>query len=278
MFSRFSSIQLILLVFACNVFLGCSQTELTQKEKTSTNQNQQEKESKTVTVEQPQKKTKQCSQTPGKLNPSNVEKITLNEQETTVSGQLTAGEALGYSFEGNKNQRLTYNTKDEFCMWIYTPNNDLLQGVKLPKDGLYTVQISIPKGAKTFELSMSLKQPKYSKSSKETTRNSVAPIGSNENSVSPSETNQESVNREKALDNLADQIFYKRHPELNGREIKPHETALIQEWKAIRNCEAIVDYRFYQKHPELQGQKIQEGETQLAQEWLSIKRRVPGCN
>ena len=32
---------------------------------------------------------------------------------------------------------------------------------------------------------------------------------------------------------LTDAVFYTRHPELNGRKIRPGETALVEEWKAI---------------------------------------------
>jgi hypothetical protein len=87
---------------------------------------------------------------------------------------------------------------------------------------------------------------------------------------------QTSNNQE--IDQLADRIFYERHPELRGRKIQANETYLAQEWQTIRNCEAIVDYKFYQKHPELQGRKIRKSETTLAQEWLQIKRTVSGCN
>jgi hypothetical protein len=32
---------------------------------------------------------------------------------------------------------------------------------------------------------------------------------------------------------LTDVVFYARHPELNGRKIRPGETALVEEWNAI---------------------------------------------
>ncbi len=36
------------------------------------------------------------------------------------------------------------------------------------------------------------------------------------------------------LDNVADAIFYQRHPELQNRRIRPGETALAYEWVKIR--------------------------------------------
>lgn len=84
-------------------------------------------------------------------------------------------------------------------------------------------------------------------------------------------------NPEKALDDLADRIFYDRHPELRGRKIKADEKALAQEWSQIRQCDAVVDYVFYQRHPELEGRKILTGEKDLSEEWLQIKSTVGGC-
>jgi hypothetical protein len=107
-------------------------------------------------------------------------------------------------------------------------------------------------------------------------------IKSKTSSIFKPNTNTLIVNPQKnpkqKMDNLADQIFNERHPELKGRKIQSQETDLAQEWKRIRNCQAVVDYRFYQRHPELEGKTIQRGETQLAQEWLRIKRSVSGCN
>jgi len=84
--------------------------------------------------------------------------------------------------------------------------------------------------------------------------------------------------RDEKIDDLADRIFYRRHPELRGRKIQPGEEALSREWNRIRQCEAIVDYRFYKRYPELNGRRIREGEERLAREWMQIKQTVSGCN
>ncbi|EDX70858.1 hypothetical protein MC7420_147 [Coleofasciculus chthonoplastes PCC 7420] len=34
---------------------------------------------------------------------------------------------------------------------------------------------------------------------------------------------------------VADAVFYARHPELKGRKIRPGETNLAREWSAIQN-------------------------------------------
>jgi hypothetical protein len=272
MLSKFISNQVLLLILTGSMgIVGCDQADQIKKEKAKTNQSQQKGNSKTVKLDQQQDGSQKCPVKSGKLNPSDVKRISLDSNPTLISGLLTADKALGYSFEGKKKQKLIHSTEDEFCMWVYTPNNQLLEGSKLPIDGEYIVQISIPSGAKTFEFSMRLNNPKPSDQIK-TKTSSISKPNTNTPIVNPQK------NPKEKMDNLADQIFNERHPELKGRKIQSQETDLAQEWKRIRNCQAVVDYRFYQRHPELEGKTIQRGETQLAQEWLRIKRSVSGCN
>ena len=116
--------------------------------------------------------------------------------------------------------------------------------------------------------------------------NTVGLLGNNEPAVKPSPESvvkpppepvvKPPVKAQK-LDDLADRIFYERHPELRGRKILPGETALAQEWNRIRWCEAIVDYTFYERHPELRDRKILPGEKDLAREWLDIKKTINSC-
>ncbi len=79
------------------------------------------------------------------------------------------------------------------------------------------------------------------------------------------------------LDNIADRIFYEKHPELNSRKIRPNETDLIQEWDQIRRCDAVVDSIFYQRHPELGGRKIRPDEHNFSREWIEISNNLRGC-
>ncbi len=159
MISKIYRHPILLLILTCSFLFSCSNssTEYSQSQPTESEAN-----SETVTVDETDNQSGKCPDKPGKLNPSNVEKVNLDQSETTVSGQLIAGKALGYSFEGKENQKLAYSTEDEFCMWIYTPDNEILDDLELPTDGSYTVQISIPKGAKTFELGMQLRNPESS--------------------------------------------------------------------------------------------------------------------
>jgi hypothetical protein len=94
-----------------------------------------------------------CQTRPGNL--TNAEEINL-EETVKKSGQLTAGKYLGYTFEGKQGQILNYSTPNNICLWIFQPDMQLLDGVELPIDGKYTVQITIPEGSSTFELEMGL--------------------------------------------------------------------------------------------------------------------------
>ncbi|MEO1623082.1 MAG: serine/threonine-protein kinase, partial [Cyanobacteria bacterium J06632_3] len=99
-----------------------------------------------------------------------------------------------------------------------------------------------------------------------------------ENSATSSESQQSSnKTRAERIDDIADDIFAERHPELNGRKIQAGETALIAEWEKIRACEAVVDFIYYENNPELNGQRISTGDSRAQQEWNAIRSGVAGC-
>jgi hypothetical protein len=85
-----------------------------------------------------------------------IEEIDLQGKTVTKSGQLTAGKYIGYQFEGKKGQKLSYRTPNNLCLYVFQPNTDILEGVELPIDGKYIIQITLPQGASTFDLEMSL--------------------------------------------------------------------------------------------------------------------------
>ncbi|AFZ50008.1 ARC6/PARC6 family protein [Dactylococcopsis salina] len=191
--------KILLLLFTCSLFFGCD--NVTTQEN---NNRQQNANSETVQVDETKESDRGCPEKPGKLEASNVEKVSLDGNETTVSGQLTADEALGYAFEGKEEQKLSYSTDDEFCMWVLTPNNDVLEGLELPTDGSYIVQIAIPKGAKTFELAMELRNPESAVSSNNRSQNNSVDFSNiqtnnNVNSSSTSSSNAPSLNPQEAV-------------------------------------------------------------------------------
>lgn len=91
------------------------------------------------------------------LDSKDVKPISLTTSGITKeSGQLRAGKSLGYTFEAQSGQKLSYQTKDDICIWIFTQDLTLLSNTDLPKTGKYTIEVAAPKGSTTFDLEMSL--------------------------------------------------------------------------------------------------------------------------
>lgn len=99
------------------------------------------------------------------LSKDNVEEISLSEQTVSKSGKASADKSIGYTFEAEAGQQLSYRTSDDICIWIYTQDNKLLNSGKLTQTGKYTLQVSAPKGSTTFNLEMSLDTLQASSSS-----------------------------------------------------------------------------------------------------------------
>ncbi len=92
----------------------------------------------------------------GSLINKNVEIISLDTQAVKKTGMATSNNYIGYAFNAQVGQKLNYRTNQDVCIWIYTPDNQLLSSGILPTTGKYTMEISAPKGSTTFEIEMNL--------------------------------------------------------------------------------------------------------------------------
>lgn len=90
------------------------------------------------------------------LASNNVKTIDFRTQSITQSGMVSSNKSLGYTFEARSGQKLGYSTNQDICLWIYTPDNQILSSPNLPTDGKYTIQISALKGSTTFDLTLNL--------------------------------------------------------------------------------------------------------------------------
>ena len=90
------------------------------------------------------------------LSGKDVETVALNESTITKSGQVSASKNIGYTFTATTGQKLSYSTDANICIWVFTPDNEILKGGELSKNGKYIIQVAAPQGAKTFDLKMSL--------------------------------------------------------------------------------------------------------------------------
>jgi len=87
---------------------------------------------------------------------NNVHQIEIGSQPVTETGQASTDKSLGYTFIAKSGQKLSYQTNDDICIWIYTPDNQIITSKYLSKSGRYIVQVSSPQGVRNFELKMSL--------------------------------------------------------------------------------------------------------------------------
>ncbi len=90
------------------------------------------------------------------LDNQDLKLIKLNEQIISVSGIINPSKTVAYAFFAKAGQKLHYQTNNNICLWIYTPDNQLINENILPKNGRYIIQISTLKGSQTFELKISL--------------------------------------------------------------------------------------------------------------------------
>ncbi len=123
-----------------------------------------------------------CPNKPGgSLNNKNVKQIQLSSQAITESDQLRAGEYLGYAFEAQSGQRLSYQTNNDICIWVYAPDNELIMGKNFTQTGKHIIQISVPKDSTTFDLKLALESSSTSTNSHISTSTTEPNISNSEN-------------------------------------------------------------------------------------------------
>ncbi|MDJ0742164.1 MAG: ARC6/PARC6 family protein [Xenococcaceae cyanobacterium MO_167.B27] len=135
-----------LLILSIVIFTGCSKPETPSN---TIESNFTEPKSNLIDTE--------CSEEPKlRLEPKNVEEISLNNKTITKSNKVSSNKSIGYTFQAEAGQKLNYQTDKDICIWVYAPNNELVNGTKIPETGNYTIQIAVLKGSTTFDLEMSL--------------------------------------------------------------------------------------------------------------------------
>lgn len=169
------------------------------------------------TMPQPTQISTGCSEKP-KTALNNPEKIQLNGQKVSKFSQVSVDKSVGYAFEAQAGQKLSYRTTDNICIWLFAPDTTLLASGDLPQSGTYTIQISVPQGSTTFNLEMSL-------GSLEVAQASVPSPSSQENTTSEtsastsempttSTTEVASISQDEALELV--QNWYKAKPRIFG--------------------------------------------------------------
>lgn len=91
-----------------------------------------------------------------------------------------------------------------------------------------------------------------------------------------------------------DDIFYRRHPELNRTPILATDLDAVKEWKTIRQnltecypisfmksrraCDRRIDNIFFKRYPELEGKLLNISDRLMTQEWNEIGTNLKGCS
>jgi hypothetical protein len=157
------------------------------------------------------------------LSEENVKEISLNETTVTESGQASSHKSLGYTFTAKKGQKLSYRTDEDICIWIYSPDSQLVNGGELPQTGKYILQVSAPKGSKTFDLEMSIGTLSAPSSS---TSSSPAASSSSTQTSSSSSTSKQAVDltQDQALEIVKN--WYRAKPKIFG---PPFDRSLVDQ-------------------------------------------------
>jgi hypothetical protein len=83
------------------------------------------------------------------LQASNVKSITLPAKLSDTASQEIQ---LGYTFEAQMGQKINLRNIDNLCIWIYSPDNQLISSTNLPKTGKYTVQVTSSKSSQKLDI------------------------------------------------------------------------------------------------------------------------------
>ncbi|GCE59825.1 hypothetical protein [Microcystis aeruginosa] len=82
--------------------------------------------------------------------------LTLTAQPTKQSGILQKDKDIGYTFSSKSGQVIQYKSPQNICVWIYDPDQQILNKTELTKEGIYTIQVGVIEGSQTFNLDLSL--------------------------------------------------------------------------------------------------------------------------
>ena len=119
------------------------------------------------TVEQVKTISGVCPKEPtATLASSNVKSISLDRGAIAESGIVSSNKHVGYTFTAESGQRLQYQTEDNLCLWLYSPDNQLIATTELPATGQYTLQIAAPKGSQSFDLTIGFETKQVTQSKK----------------------------------------------------------------------------------------------------------------
>ena len=98
-----------------------------------------------------------CPEKPqGTLEPKNVKSVLFVNETASTSDQLRSGESIGYRFQGEAGKTLRFQTKEDICIWVFSPTNKVITDFKLPETAQYIIEVAAKQGSQSFSLQMNL--------------------------------------------------------------------------------------------------------------------------
>ncbi|WP_254777808.1 ARC6/PARC6 family protein [Cylindrospermopsis raciborskii] len=135
---------------------------------------------------------------------------------------MSVSQHVGYTFTGTAGEKLSYSTDADVCLWVFTPDNQIVKGGDLSKDGKYVIQVAAPEGVKTFNLHLSLGSLQIAVATP-TPESSLNIKTQNDNSSNESSA-QHDISQEDALQLV--QKWYAAKPQIFA---PPFETGLVDQ-------------------------------------------------
>lgn len=97
-----------------------------------------------------------CPSSPPQLSGDRVRDVSIQYRRFRHSGKVTPTKSVGYRFEGKAGQNFDYKTSDSVCVWVFAPDNQLVQTTTFPTDGAYLLQVSAKGHQTEFDLEMAI--------------------------------------------------------------------------------------------------------------------------
>ena len=182
--------------------------------------------------------TSQCPTQPtAVLETNNVKPISLGSQAMKETGMVTNNKSLGYTFTAKSGDKLVYKANQDICIWIYTPENQLITNPILPLDGKYTVQLAAIKGSTTFDLALELENNNtqavnLSSSSTSTPLETTSPTSTPTKTITATPVKTSQINRKNSTKQDPGDFIRNHYLSLNNRNYSQTRNELSNKYKS----------------------------------------------
>ncbi len=75
-----------------------------------------------------------------------------------LAQQVKPDQDIGYIFSASARDRFNYSKLGDICIWLFTPDNKIVDSSVLPVTGKYIMQISSARGTVNFEINTTLEK------------------------------------------------------------------------------------------------------------------------